>query len=245
MPILKTIRRKFLEQKNLRNYLLYAIGEIILVVIGILLALQINSWNENVQKRKEETRILQNFHQDISSDIIQLETRIKNTHHRLIEIDSIFILMQNPSPQSNALFIKYNEGITRGDLFELNSGTYEQNLSSGKINYIQNDSLRESIFTYYRNINENLTQRNAYKFLIETILPNWGEIVIPTQEAMNFLKLKNTMPPLDIKSIAKNKKYNTVLGQAYGNHLTLIQLWKGYIKKANHLKKHLESELKS
>lgn len=42
-----TFRKKLIEQNNVRKYLLYAIGEIMLLVIGILIALQVNNWNQN------------------------------------------------------------------------------------------------------------------------------------------------------------------------------------------------------
>ncbi len=49
LKFFRKIRQKLIEEDNIRKYLLYAIGEIILVVIGILIALQVNNWNE---KRK-------------------------------------------------------------------------------------------------------------------------------------------------------------------------------------------------
>jgi len=53
LKFFRTIRKKLIEQDNVRKYLLYAIGEILLVVIGILIALQVNNWNE--QRKAENT----------------------------------------------------------------------------------------------------------------------------------------------------------------------------------------------
>ena len=47
IKIFRSIRKKLIEQDKVRKYLLYAIGEIFLVVVGILIALQVNNWNEN------------------------------------------------------------------------------------------------------------------------------------------------------------------------------------------------------
>ena len=57
----RKIRYDLMRQNKTGKYFKYAVGEIILVVIGILIALQINTWNENRKLRNEELKILQNF----------------------------------------------------------------------------------------------------------------------------------------------------------------------------------------
>ncbi|MEW4925770.1 DUF6090 family protein [Algibacter sp. 2305UL17-15] len=54
----RKIRQKLLSENRFRKYLLYAVGEIVLVVIGILIALQINNWNQNKVTRKKEISII-------------------------------------------------------------------------------------------------------------------------------------------------------------------------------------------
>ena len=61
----RTYRQRLLTENRISNYLLYAVGEIVLVVIGILIALQINNWNEGVKNREME----RGFYQDILSDL--------------------------------------------------------------------------------------------------------------------------------------------------------------------------------
>jgi len=52
----RRLRQKLLAENRFSKYLIYAVGEIILVVIGILIALQINTWNENRIQRKKERK---------------------------------------------------------------------------------------------------------------------------------------------------------------------------------------------
>jgi len=69
----RKIRQKMLTENKFSKYLLYAVGEIILVVIGILIALQINNWNE---ERKEQTKLINVYRlidNDIKSDIKDLQ----------------------------------------------------------------------------------------------------------------------------------------------------------------------------
>lgn len=68
----RKIRQKLLSENKFRKYLVYAIGEIILVVIGILIALQINNWNELRKRDKEISKINKRLILDIDNDIRDL-----------------------------------------------------------------------------------------------------------------------------------------------------------------------------
>lgn len=78
--------------------MLYAIGEIILVVIGILIALQINNWNENRKKNIEETKILINLKNEIINNQEELTATIENHKFVLEKVDELSRLM-NPNPK--------------------------------------------------------------------------------------------------------------------------------------------------
>jgi len=72
----RTIRKKLIEQDNVRKYLLYAIGEILLVVIGILIALQVNNWNEVRKAKIEEEIILSSLLEDLEFAITESKEMI-------------------------------------------------------------------------------------------------------------------------------------------------------------------------
>ena len=63
----RPIRQHLLRENKFSKYLLYAIGEILLVVVGILIALQINNWNEDRKQRAEEIKLMQNFKTSIEA----------------------------------------------------------------------------------------------------------------------------------------------------------------------------------
>jgi hypothetical protein len=65
----RRIRQKLLNEGSLKKYLIYAIGEIALVVIGILIALQINNWNESRKLRDKELEYLQGIKSDLEQDL--------------------------------------------------------------------------------------------------------------------------------------------------------------------------------
>ena len=62
-------RQQLLTGNQVSKYLLYAIGEIFLVVIGILIALQVNNWNEKRLERRQEIEILKSVRKDLANTI--------------------------------------------------------------------------------------------------------------------------------------------------------------------------------
>jgi hypothetical protein len=66
-----------IETGSVRKYLLYAAGEIILVMVGILLALQVNNWNENRKNRALEKEIMREINQEFRSNLLEFEANLK------------------------------------------------------------------------------------------------------------------------------------------------------------------------
>lgn len=89
----RNIRKKLAaENKSIirnTNYFKYAIGEIFLVVVGILIALQVNNWNHAFQARKAERELIKNLVVDLQSDVKQLTEIIETNERRLMNMDSL------------------------------------------------------------------------------------------------------------------------------------------------------------
>ena len=71
------IRQSLIMENKTSKYLKYAIGEIVLVVIGILIALQINNWNEQRKESSRETKLKSELIEEFEKDLTQLESKIK------------------------------------------------------------------------------------------------------------------------------------------------------------------------
>ena len=70
----RKIRQQLLSQNKLSKYLFYAIGEILLVVIGILIALQINNWNQNRLTQKKSSE----FHMRLAEELATIADRLES-----------------------------------------------------------------------------------------------------------------------------------------------------------------------
>jgi len=149
LKFFRHIRKKLIEEDNVRRYLLYAIGEILLVVIGILIALQINNWNEVRKDRASELDILHNLKEELLRNKEELE--IYQQLHLDGYQDGLFLLSLFNSdisafPQSrldSALI-----GIEGGYTFEAIEGYIESIIVSGNINLIQNVELKSLLTSF-------------------------------------------------------------------------------------------------
>jgi hypothetical protein len=141
------IRQRMIKDNRISKYLLYAIGEIILVVIGILIALQINNWNEQRKMRSAEIKLLLSFESSLKGDLESFDSYIEEyrTIHRSIDLLQRHIGADLP----------YHDSL---NFHFLNSTAYwspriDQELfstvTSADFNLISNDSLKQDIVSYY------------------------------------------------------------------------------------------------
>jgi hypothetical protein len=150
----RKIRQNLLTENKFSKYLIYAIGEIILVVIGILIALQINNWNENRKERILENNMIKKISINIADDINEYRKILLSEKERQVKIDSFLLIIRNPLEYETSDLDKYYKSLWFFERFTPNKSALTNLLSSGKINIIQNENLLESILAYYKTIDE-------------------------------------------------------------------------------------------
>jgi hypothetical protein len=97
-----------IENGRVKNYLLYAFGEIVLVVIGILIALQINNWSEEYKDGQLENTYYCKFLEDLNQDQLLLEKLIRENDERLKNCNQLLHLLQQEHPQrKDVIFLLY------------------------------------------------------------------------------------------------------------------------------------------
>ena len=106
----RRIRQKLLRDNQFSKYLLYAIGEILLVVIGILIALQINTWNEEVKNQKNEYSFYMDILSDLEKDSVKLNDLTLYYKNRIEHAAWLLEKVRSPdSPFENEEFGKHVE----------------------------------------------------------------------------------------------------------------------------------------
>jgi len=137
------------------KYFKYAIGEIILVVIGILIALQINNWNETRKNKVFEKEILEQIQVNLIKDKFELERIKTNFEKAMISTDKI---VNNTWSQQEEDSLKYWLGdVIQFDRFQPLTNAYEVAKSKG-LDLILNKQLRFLIGTYYDDAAKNVGQ---------------------------------------------------------------------------------------
>lgn len=199
IKLFRNIRRKLLEQGKTANYLKYAIGEIILVVIGILIALQINSINQAYRDKNAEKVVISDLKESLINTKRQFEQLSSSYQNNLEQMDFILNHLKSKLPCTDELKKKWISVESYPEpLFEI--GIYE-NFKNNSLYLIQNDSLKSAIIQFYEaqlpSIGDKVT--NNVASISTTVL-------IPLN-AQNFMYGGGMMTPNNYERLLDNQQY--------------------------------------
>ena len=169
----RKIRYDLMEKNKTGKYLKYAIGEIVLVVIGILIALSINNWNENRKEDNISQEYLKGINNDIIKDLEQIDEVLKEqiiSISLISNIDNVFMEVFHEPEKHESFFnaldtsqVKYL--FSRGKSYRPRRGTYNSLISDGKSGSIKNRNAFQLIQEIYDE--ENLRVASSYEAIKE------------------------------------------------------------------------------
>jgi hypothetical protein len=136
------IRQKMLSENKISKYLLYAIGEIILVVIGILIALAINNSNEDDKTRVKELNYLTGIKSDLQLNLIQLNKYILTRETSVNSAETMLEYFNHKKEFSPDEFNFHNLNVQVWYPFKKNDNTYQELINSGNLAIISSDSIK-------------------------------------------------------------------------------------------------------
>lgn len=144
----RKIRQNLLSEGKIGKYLKYAFGEIVLVMIGILLALQVNNWNENRKERQEEHLALKSLQKEF---LESLELFNRSQRHNKMIFDSMKYLLhlldtdQVDESLADSIYVHLDRSAWSSAKFEPSRGIVNSLINSGKLNIISNDTLKAQL----------------------------------------------------------------------------------------------------
>jgi len=214
----RKLRQKLIDSGSLSKYLIYAIGEITLIVIGILLALYLDNLNSEKKIRAIEIKILYELNSNLSSSIKSFERAIQSEQNYLKNNLLILNYLDEKKPYNEDLdraFGNYYWTITSNPI----KGGYDYLKSKG-IDLISNDSLRQSIsylfeneFSILKDENEvwanNLQQNISYPYHVDHFRNYYHEGI--DQGDNEYAK------PNEYKTLLEDKKFKSINAEIISN----------------------------
>ena len=144
----RKIRYDLMEKNKTGKYLKYAIGEIVLVMIGILLALQVNNWNEKRKINSIEESLLSDLKVEIEATILELQSVIDDHTQSLnatIKLSTYMGDIKKIDKENRSTISALFDAHQRNMTYDPRLGTLKSIINSGKTDYISNKKLRYRI----------------------------------------------------------------------------------------------------
>lgn len=210
MKFFRNLRKRLVISGSVKSYLLYAFGEVLLIVLGILLAFQINTWTDEAKARRMERQHLTNLKSEIYQSLQNLDDAIAFQTTTLGHIENIIQHIEKDLPYSQVLdtsfyFYQYSY------LPQLSFTTYETIKSVG-IHSIHPDSLRQSISELYE---------EDFSFLsnsIEQTERAFYQNVITPFHLAHFKEISQSRIaiPNDFAALKQNQKFSNIIHKLKG-----------------------------
>lgn len=215
------------------QYLRYALGEIVLVVVGILIALQINNWNEARKLKIDEISALYSLRDGLKKDIESFDVSLWYCTRAENSMEYLLSWMEKGLPYQDSL--KYHFGNTNSLITaNINTSIFES-LKSRDLNMISNNRLRQQIVNFFDSEHNSLiNQTNRYRVLLEEASQRiydsrfdefWGTGTNGTEirhyvniNGRDLEVLDPVMVPVDFEALKKDREYRYFLKSLKNRH---------------------------
>ncbi len=246
LKFFRKIRQQLLLENNFSRYLLYATGEILLVMIGILLALQVSNWNTHQNERKQEQLLLLNLKHAYVFNLKSIKRTSEDCQNAYYASKNILDLISPnvPSYQKNQLE-SFITSMINYSSYNPSNGAIEEILNSGQLSLIQNEDLKNRISNWsgllrdtYADIK--ITDNHNFNFLIPYLLEHGNLRNLPLPKAL--------IGATELQKNAKSKfstNYNDLLtAQKFENLVSFHALNLNYLmREFRSIQSHIEETI--
>ena len=176
MKLFRSLRQNLVKEGNIKRYLIYAVGEILLVMIGISLAFQVSNWDDNRIRKNAEIRFYENIKEQIIDDKELIAGQRDYNNHYMVQCKyANEIIEANDRSKMDTLGILIRDFTQYSD-FDKEGNIYETMVNSGQIKLLYNheivNSIRELEEVYnYVNRMESIHYDAMMKYVVVAISP--------------------------------------------------------------------------
>ena len=225
LKFFRNIRRNLLTEHRFGKYMLYAVGEIVLVVIGILIALSINNANERRSIREKEQTYLKGLESEFEASKLKLQTLIEVNRRSYESAKTLLVLLEDTTqtPQEARISKLLYDAFAFEIAYNPNNSLLDEIINSGSLNVISNDELRlhltswESVLETLRIQEADLRQqRESVRQLLGSEQGSIRTIFDQTDVTATYLKMPSEKEPFSnlplLQSrLFENKAYSFIL----------------------------------
>jgi hypothetical protein len=229
IPFFRKIRKKMADDNKPIQYMRYAVGEIVLVVIGILIALQINNWNENRKRQNEELFLLEDIKKNLETMLSDFAAdTIFNANH-IVQYGKLDYYIDNNLPYAIELDSVF------GTLTFWNSpyitATAYNTLQSKGLDLIKNEMLKNDIIKLYEVYLKKLTvDYDAGETQLQSIIVE--PYMVKKVKRLHNQSMRLARPN-DFESLKKDAEFSNILSHIIRQRKRGIEIYK---ESMNHLK---------
>ena len=234
----RSIRQNLIMENKTSKYVKYALGEIVLVVIGILIALQLNNWNAGQKAAREELKLLQEMRHNLASDLEDCFWNIEKQAELSLTNRAVLRHLEERTPFHDSLRAYYGN-LVYSTTQKRNMATYDHLKAKG-IDLIQNDSLRRNITAVY-------SERYYYieRQELEYDNPYQMNELVPQLNAKVIMNDSNKIgEPINLALLQDDDAFKGALRMNASIRQNMIRRYSGLSEDLEGLIAHIDQELK-
>ncbi len=212
----RKIRQNLLMENKTGKYLKYAIGEIILVVIGILIALQINDWNQQRKDSNTEQVILKRLQKEYILNKEQLEDKIVIRNRMIRNCKDLLVFYNEPtSANLDSIYLKISKLLTPATFDPIQNDI----VKSGTLEILKSENLKQLLIKWSTDVIQlQETEQMFFRYHEQYVLPYLDELGLTRDVLYDFWNI-------DLINLLESKKYtNPIPGKSNINSKTIRDL---------------------
>lgn len=247
--IFRKIRGDVLSESKSRKYLLYAFGEVFLVIIGILIALQVNNWNEERIEHIQITEFAQALVNDLERDVAMVKPITRQMQRTLDVIDTLGTYTRGKSlDQINNLDLQYLVSFTGYRPYEWNRAAVEQLKSSGALQSIKNTNLVMKITAYdslTHHLDDDYTMDHELWFEAMKLADEVVDSNYPFDEQAMAVMIELSRKPISVPATSLHELYKETELQLLTDDMNKVRVMVNKFGKLGNIKAHTDREIPS
>lgn len=237
----RRIRQQLLSENKTGKYFKYAIGEIVLVVIGILIALSINNWNENRKLQHEELKLLADIKSNLESNLANFKNDTIQNHQDLVHYQKIETYIKNDLPYNRELDSSFGRLTFWASPYIIN--TAYSSLQTKGLDLISNETLKNAIVNMHEIEFVKIEldyEGSEVGLMADVVTPFFSKHMRRLHDKSLFLSRPN-----DFESLKQNEEFKNILSMIIRQRKRGFDFFRVVMKSMDNLINDIDTELQS